>query len=546
MDHYLRNFVRRTDGRSQSIDPVELLRASMHPGGPLLRLTRRVRDRFAGPGAAFVFEEAHPSGNGSDCERLQRLRECSNARLAAAGDSGGLVVLLTGATGFIGTECVQRFAGDSSIRRVYCLVRPKPDAKSRTPDANPRRTALERGCGLLDDLRVPAEQRAKFEFLEGDVEAPLMGLGDRIAALASEVTHLVHSAASVAFDEPYEQARRSNVDAVANALQVSLAFHRSDNSRFVAHIALETAFAHGRTLGVPAIEQSLAFPPGRYNNNYELTKAIGSVVARRFMLEQELPLVQLLPTIVVGRSPCGSNHGDRKVLNAPINALAMLAASANGDSPLARFAARRLVVFPAHSDAELNLVGVDRVADAVVAALHRTKAIGLRIHLGAASPVSLGQLACVARDEFQVYGRTVPPSVFFAIVKPFLGIAARTASDRRVRRVLGGVAANAALFQAYTERPQACYTLANDREALGLGPSVPSEDLVRSLCRHSRYVILPAGRAELATIEAREETWRRAVARVEERLGLEAARIPGAIFHAEIPRVLDLATFELR
>ena len=57
---------------------------------------------------------------------------------------------------------------------------------------------------------------------------------------------------------------------------VARACRRRPGSPFVAHVAMETSYVHGRTDRRPAREGQLLFPPHYYNNFYELTKAIAS------------------------------------------------------------------------------------------------------------------------------------------------------------------------------------------------------------------------------------------------------------------------------
>src|SRR4051812_21281041 len=97
-------------------------------------------------------------------------------------------VLLTGATGFVGREILDRMV---ERHRVYALVRAQDD-----------RAAAE---------RLP--RHAGLTAVAGDIERPGCGL-DRATTetLAADVTTVVHCAASVAFDLSLEESRRVNVD----------------------------------------------------------------------------------------------------------------------------------------------------------------------------------------------------------------------------------------------------------------------------------------------------------------------------------------------
>jgi hypothetical protein len=82
------------------------------------------------------------------------------------------------------------------------------------------------------------------------------------------------------------------------------------NSPFVAHLAIETSYIHGRQVRGVAPEGVIAFPRNFYNNYYELMKAIASIETDRLMLDEGLRVVQLCPAIVIGESRAGNNRGD--------------------------------------------------------------------------------------------------------------------------------------------------------------------------------------------------------------------------------------------
>src|SRR4029079_16363185 len=130
----------------------------------------------------------------------------------------------------------------------------------------------------------------------------------------------IHCAASVSFDDTYENSFRANVLGCRNALAFSLSVQRAPGAAFVAHVAIETSYIHGRKRRSIAQENALVFPRHFYNNFYELTKAMASIETDRFLIDEGLRVTQLLPSIVIGDLCTGNNRGDTKVVNAPINA----------------------------------------------------------------------------------------------------------------------------------------------------------------------------------------------------------------------------------
>ena len=126
----------------------------------------------------------------------------------------GKAVLLTGGTGFLGTALVEKMLRSlPSLGRLYLLVRPSREksAKERFEKDVLGSDAFSR---LREELGNSFEERVaeKVRILEGDVHADSLGLGEEdLAELSREVDAVIHSAASVIFDAPLDAAMDSNV-----------------------------------------------------------------------------------------------------------------------------------------------------------------------------------------------------------------------------------------------------------------------------------------------------------------------------------------------
>ena len=241
--------------------------------------------------------------------------------LAARGRNPRLRVLLTGATGIVGKEILAQAAADRRIEEVVAVVRPETIRDRKTKVVLKVLSPEQRGALLIGRLHIPAAAALKFRFVNGDIEKPGFGLAAaEVARLRTTLTHVIHCAASVSFDDTYENSFRANVLGCRNALAFSLGIQRAKGSKFVSHVAIETSYIHGRRKRSIAQESALSFPPHFYNNFYELTKAMASIETDRAMVDEGLRVTQLLPSIVIGHSRSGNNRGDTKVVNAPINA----------------------------------------------------------------------------------------------------------------------------------------------------------------------------------------------------------------------------------
>jgi nucleoside-diphosphate-sugar epimerase len=325
----------------------------------------------------FRFRETSRLTEKEVSARVEKLRRDARALLRARGRSPRLEVLLTGGTGFLGKEILVQAASDRRIAKVWCVIRSESVRDPKTKEVVRTLGPAQRGALLLKRLRITGNRRRKFLFVEGDIEKPNLGLSDRdVGRLSRAVTHVVHCAASVSFDDAYENSFRANVLGARHALEFALTLQKAKGSKFINHVAIETSYIHGRKKRTIAQEGALVFPRAFYNNFYELTKAMASLETDRFLVENGLRVAQLLPAIVIGHSRTGNNYGDTKVVNAPINAfgrskeaLDALEKDAVGRGK-AWLIASIAGAFPSDRSAELNLVPVDRVAEGILAADH--------------------------------------------------------------------------------------------------------------------------------------------------------------------------------
>ena len=269
------------------------------------------------------------------------------------------MILLTGATGFLGMEVLARLL-ERTDREVLCLV--------RAPD---RDAAEERLDDVLAKLYSdPSPYRRRIRALPGD-------LTKGVSAPDEEIDLVCHCAASIAFDLPLDEAREINVDGTRAMLDLA---GEVGARRFV-HVS--TAYVSGTHSGV-FTEEMLGTT---FRNTYEQTKCESErIVADTPGMEVAIAR----PSIVMGESATGWT---------PVfNVLYW---------PLRAFARGLFARVPALPDGRVDVVPVDYVADGIFKLIESDATGRFNLVSGAAASTcdELAGLACAH------FGRPKPPFV---------------------------------------------------------------------------------------------------------------------------------------
>lgn len=156
----------------------------------------------------------------------------------------GARVLITGASGFLGTALVAKILGSlPEVGELLLLVRSKPGAPSAD---RVRRRVL--GSNAFDRLRERDDWdtlTAKVRALDGDLRSDRLGLSDDDFAALSSVDLVVHSAATVAFDAPVDDAFETNLVGPTRLLDTLI--EAGATPRRVVHVS--TAYVAGLVKG---------------------------------------------------------------------------------------------------------------------------------------------------------------------------------------------------------------------------------------------------------------------------------------------------------
>lgn len=485
---------------------------------------------------------------------LAQLEAKAKAQLDAATHDGRpwIRLLLTGGTGFVGQEILWQAAFDDDVVECVVLIRPKTIQDRKTGEVKVKLSAEERGRLLLDRLWLADTPFAgKFRFISGDVEKDRLGIDEEeYERLTHDLTHVVHCAASVAFDDPYEASFRANVSGTLNALAFSEGVQKTKGSPFVAHVAIETSYIHGRQTKDAAREDEIVFPRNFYNNYYELTKAMASIETERFMLDRNLRVVQLCPAIVIGESRAGNNRGDTKVVNAPVNVFgraheALQHQKGNVfDRTRAAALARMALLFPGDPSAELNLIPVDRVVMGILAALKRPMAVGQRVHLATDNRLTSQQIRDTVKDELGVDVKLADPTLHRNVTLPVLGKVLKSLNQDRLAHALEKLGT---IFGGYSEWGQPVHEVGNDVKYLDLPEERPNTEYAfRMLCRHNRYVQRFGKVRDADEVSRRERLWWDVIMELERKTNRPVGAMDPEEFRREIHARIDPDTFERR
>ncbi|MEW5900183.1 MAG: SDR family oxidoreductase [Acidobacteriota bacterium] len=280
------------------------------------------------------------------------------------------VIFLTGATGHVGQNLVPKILGSDDASSLILLIRGDSDVEVEE--------RLEKLLGSLPPVLDAQKTRERVSAVRGDITLPRLGISESgFHELASTVTYIIHSAASVMFRLPLEEARKINVEGTKNVMGLARQAKSKGRLQRVAYIG--TAFVSGNRTGM--IKEEELDCGQQFSNSYEQTKFEAEKYVRE--LCGELPVVIFRPSIIVG----DSQTGDTSTFNVIYIPL--------------KYISRGLLKFlPGSPSTSLDIVPVDFVCAAICHILFKANdSVGKTFHL------------CAGRDKAPTAGEVTDLAV---------------------------------------------------------------------------------------------------------------------------------------
>lgn len=301
--------------------------------------------------------------------------------------------MLTGATGFLGRELTVRLL----TLGARVLVTSRRREGESIKDAHAR-------LNTLVEKTAPDTPLADLEVAFADVSEPglaLSGEAERWINASDDPVQIVHGAAEVRFDLPYEVMHKQNVIGTRNVVALARALAEQGRLFRVDHVS--TSFIAGDRTGV-ALETEIDVGQKR-RNAYEGSK-LEAELEIEVAKKDGLPVTVHRPSIIVGDSRTG-RASSFKVLYWPMKV----------------YARGRWRTMFGDPSCKLDVVPVDFVADAMIHLFQLPEATGRTFHLaaGEARQSTIGEIVGIAEQVFE-RGRVryISPDLYTRYLRPIV------------------------------------------------------------------------------------------------------------------------------
>lgn len=206
------------------------------------------------------------------------------AESASLTGDAGKIMILTGASGFLGKQILQGLVSSPSVSEVHCIA-----ARSQT--------SME---------KLNANESSKIIVHTGDLTLPRLGLDITTArSLASRANIIVHNGTDVSFLKSYSSLKKANVDSTAELVRLA------KPCRIPIHFVSSAGVAGFVPRNeLPLREVSVAaYPPPRDSSahGYQIAKWVSERLLEMANQQYGLDIVLHRPTGIVGEDAPDAN-----------------------------------------------------------------------------------------------------------------------------------------------------------------------------------------------------------------------------------------------
>ncbi|THC99245.1 hypothetical protein EYZ11_001244 [Aspergillus tanneri] len=193
-------------------------------------------------------------------------------------DNNGKVVVLTGASGFLGQHILQQLIDSSDISEIHCIA--------------------VRSSSSSEKLR--AFQSPKITIYSGDLCLPRLGLDPSDAeSLATRADIIIHNGADVSFLKSYSSLKKANVDSTAEVIRLSAL--RRVPIQFVSSAGV-AGFVPRKDLPLREISVA-AYPPASEtgSHGYQAAKWVSERLLEKASKRYGMKVIVHRPTGIIGK-----------------------------------------------------------------------------------------------------------------------------------------------------------------------------------------------------------------------------------------------------
>jgi long-chain acyl-CoA synthetase len=259
-------------------------------------------------------------------------------------------VLLTGASGFLGTQIAIRLITQTDSKIIALIRAPSPEM-----------AVLRFKRAWWDWPELYQNIGTRIQVINGDLTKTRLNQTEtRYLELTKNITHIIHCAADTTPNLSIDKLRSINVTGTENIIQLAHDINADHGLSRLSHVS--TAYVAGKRGGIIA-ETDLSGESG-FSSLYEQTKYESELLLAN--AKKALLVSVFRPSLIVGDSKTGAVKTFNTVYYM-----------------LKQYLTGHLRFIPASSRLKLNIVPVDYVADAITSLTFNPEASGLAFHLTA-------------------------------------------------------------------------------------------------------------------------------------------------------------------